>query len=126
NAVAINGVTLADNLPDAVCAIKTTSGSAVTGPVSIPSGATTFNYACAMPSKTTAATAGTNTVTATWNSTSYFGTTGKATGSKAFDFAKVSPKMTDGSVTVVDDHFDLASLEGGNVVTAAQAPKKFE
>ena len=56
----------------------------------------------------------------------YFGTTGKANGSKAFDFAKVSPKVTDGSVTVTDDHFDLAGVEGGNVVTVDQAPKKFE
>ena len=126
NTIAINGVTLSDNLPDAVCAIKTTGGSAVTGPVSIPSGTTTFNYTCAMPSTTTAATAGTNTATATWTPANYFGTTGKATGSKAFDFAKVSPKVTDGSVTVTDDHFDLAGIEGGNVVTADQAPKKFE
>ena len=126
NTIAINGVTLSDNLPDAVCAIKTAGGSAVTGPVSIPSGATTFNYTCVMPSTTTAATAGTNTATATWTPANYFGTTGKATGSKAFDFAKVSPKVTDGSVTVTDDHFDLAGIEGGNVVTADQAPKKFE
>ncbi|MFC5132295.1 VWA domain-containing protein [Paeniglutamicibacter kerguelensis] len=126
NAIAFKDVALSDNLPDAVCAIKTTTGAAVSGPVLIQPGTTTFNYTCAMPSKTTAATAGTNVATATWNSGTYFGTTGKANGSKAFDFAKVSPKVTDGSVTVTDDHFDLAGVEGGNVVTVGQAPKKFE
>ncbi|MFL4476271.1 hypothetical protein ACIPVK_19930, partial [Paeniglutamicibacter sp. MACA_103] len=125
NIAAIDGVTLTDTTPGAVCAIEDSEGTAVTGPVSVPAGTTTFNYTCEMPSGTTAGTAGTNTATATWNAASYYGTDGSASTMKDFSFVGVEPTVTDGSVTVTDSQFNLSTLPGGNIVTAAQAPKSF-
>ncbi|WP_411730787.1 LPXTG cell wall anchor domain-containing protein [Paeniglutamicibacter sp.] len=125
NIAAIDGVTLTDSIPGAVCAIETSEGTAVTGPLSVPAGTTTFNYTCEMPSGTTAGTAGTNTATATWNAASYYGTDGSASTTKDFSFVGVEPTVTDGSVTVTDSKFNLSTLPGGNIVTAAQAPKNF-
>ncbi|WP_220094059.1 LPXTG cell wall anchor domain-containing protein [Arthrobacter sp. AQ5-05] len=126
NAAAINGVTLSDSLPGAQCAIETTGGTAVTGPISIPRGTTNFNYTCEMPAGTTEATAGTNTVKATWDAASYYGTDGEASASKDFTFTGVEPTVTDDKVTVTDNKFDLGMLPGGNEVTAEQASKTFD
>lgn len=126
NDSAIGGVTLAASIPGAVCAIETSAGTAVTGPVSVPAGTTTYKYNCEMPAGTTEASTGTNTVTATWNAASYYGTDGSAGATKAFTFAGVQPTVTDDSVTVTDSKFNLSTLPGGNVVAAGQAPRTFD
>ncbi|MGL3804483.1 prealbumin-like fold domain-containing protein [Paeniglutamicibacter sp. R2-26] len=125
NQSALNAVTLADSLPGATCSISTAGGNTVNGPISIPSGTSTFDYTCAMPAGTNGKTTGTNTATATWNKASYFGTSGQAQGTAGFDFSKVTPTVTDDKVTVTDDKIDLSNLPGGNVVTVAQSPKTF-
>ncbi|OIH84555.1 hypothetical protein BLJ79_10440 [Arthrobacter sp. UCD-GKA] len=125
NSAAINGVTLSDSLPGAECAIETAGGTAVTGPISIPNGTTNFNYTCEMPTGTTAATSGTNTVKANWDAASYFGTDGEASATKDFTFAGVEPTVSDDKVTVTDNNFDLSTLPDGNQVTAAQSSKTF-
>lgn len=126
NTVAINAVTLSDTLPGAQCSISTSAGIPVGAPVSIPVGTSTFRYTCAMPAGTNAATQGINTVTATWNSASYFGTDGEASATKNFTYVGVSPTVTDDSVTVTDTKFDLATIAGGNVVTVASSPRTFD
>ncbi|MDQ0093763.1 DUF7927 domain-containing protein [Paeniglutamicibacter psychrophenolicus] len=126
NSAAINGVTLSDSLPGAQCAIETTGGTPVTGPISIPNGTTNFNYTCEMPAGTTEATAGTNTVKATWDAASYFGTDGEASATKDFTFTGVEPTVTDDKITVTDNKFDLRTLPGGNEVTAEQSSKTFD
>ncbi|NKG21175.1 SpaA isopeptide-forming pilin-related protein [Paeniglutamicibacter terrestris] len=126
NTVAINAVTLSDTLPGAQCSVSTSAGISVGAPVSIPVGTSTFRYTCAMPAGTNAATQGINTVTATWSSASYFGTSGQAVATRSFTFVGVSPTVTDGSVTVTDTEFDLATIAGGNVVTVASSPRTFD
>lgn len=125
NTIAIENVTLRDELAGATCVIKDAQSETVTGSLTVPSGESKFSYTCDMSEETSASSAGINTVTATWTKADYFGTSGKATGSDAYDFAKVAPKVTDESIIVKDTNFDLATLVGGNVVTVKQAPKTF-
>ena len=125
NSIAIKGVALTDQLEGATCVIKDAQGKTVTDSITVPSGGSNFSYTCEMPKETSATSAGTNTVTATWTKVDYFGTSGTAKGDATYDFSKVTPTVTDASITVTDDKFDLTTIEGGNAVSVDQSPKSF-
>ncbi len=124
NSVAVAGVTITDSLPGATCTVVD-GQTPVTGPVTIPASGKDFGYTCAMGAGTTATSTGTNTVDLSWTAGSYYGTTGSASGSKGFDFATATPSVSDGSVTVTDDKYDLSTYPGGNVVQATDGPTTF-
>lgn len=124
NDTAMTGVSLVDQLDGANCVISA-GGSPITNPLTIQPGETSFTYECDLPEGTSAGSAGTNTVTATWDAEDYYGTDGQASDSAGYDFAEVSPTVTDDEVTVNDSEFDLAGIEGGNTVTVADSPKTF-
>jgi len=124
NDTAMTGVSLVDQLDGANCVISA-GGSPITNPLTIQPGETSFTYECDLPEGTSAGSAGTNTVTATWDAEDYYGTDGQASASAGYDFAEVSPTVTDDEVTVTDSEFDLSGIEGGNTVTVADSPKTF-
>ncbi|MHC6175303.1 prealbumin-like fold domain-containing protein [Glutamicibacter sp. X7] len=124
NDVAVDGVSLSDELDGAQCTISR-AGEPIGDTVSVAPGENQFSYECDLPDSTTAESAGTNTVSATWDADAYYGTTGTAEGSADYDFSAVNPNITDGEVTVTDDHYDLSTLPGGNVVHVSEAPKSF-
>ena len=124
NDAAISGVTLTDQLDGANCVISA-GGSPISNPVTVDPGETVYTYTCDLPEETSASSSGTNTVSATWNADAYYGTDGEASASADYDFATVTPTVTDDEVTVTDSEFDLSSVEGGNVVTVADSPKTF-
>jgi large repetitive protein len=113
NSVPITGVDVTDAVGATSCTV--TGGKDATIPAN---GSKKFAYTCSLPGAT-ASTKGTNTATATWDASSWFGTSGSAEGSKAFDFAAATPSVTDGSVTVTDSQYDLS--EGGTKSTVVQA-----
>ncbi|HSJ22130.1 MAG TPA: hypothetical protein VK964_16295, partial [Nocardioidaceae bacterium] len=113
NSVPFTGVDVTDAVGATSCSV--TGGQDATIPAN---GSKKFAYTCSLPGAT-ASTTGTNTATATWDASSWFGTDGSAEGSKAFDFAAATPSVTDGSVTVTDSQFDLT--EGGTESTVVQA-----
>ncbi len=124
NDTAMTGVSLVDQLDGANCVISL-SGSPITNPVTVQPGENVYTYECDMPEGTSATSAGTNTVRATWDADAYYGTDGEASATADYDFASVAPTVTDEQVTVTDSEFDLSGLEGGNTVTAGQSPKTF-
>lgn len=70
--------------------------------VSVPaSGSVDLSYTCTY-SSAPAPAAGTNTATATWDSTAASTPDGSTTGTKGFDFATASPTIVNGSVHVSD------------------------
>jgi large repetitive protein len=113
NSVPFTGVDVTDAVGATSCSV--TGGQDATIPAN---GSKKFAYTCSLPGAT-ASTTGTNTATATWDASSWFGTDGSAEGSKAFDFAAATPSVTDGSVTVTDSQYDLT--EGGTKSTVVQA-----
>ncbi|MBY9074013.1 hypothetical protein K1X13_04170 [Nocardioides sp. WL0053] len=114
NQVPVTGVRLSDAIPGATCAVTGAGGT-----VTVQPGTTGFDYSCTMPAGTTADTSGTNTATATWDASAYYGTSGAATGSAGFEFATATPDTSDGRVTVTDDRYDLT--RGGTVDTVVRA-----
>ncbi len=120
NAGTMSGVTLRASVPGATCVVDGAGGA-----LDVPPGSHSYAYSCAMPPGTTASTAGASTVTATWSAGDYYGSSGSASSTTAFDFASVTPTTTDASVTVTDDHLDLGTLPGGNVVHAVDGPRTF-
>ncbi|MFC9936010.1 LPXTG cell wall anchor domain-containing protein [Glutamicibacter sp. NPDC127525] len=124
NDTAMSGITLADQLDGANCVISA-GGSPIANPVTIQPGENSFTYECDLPEGTSASSAGTNTVSATWDPEAYYGTDGQASASAGYDFASVSPTVTDEEVTVTDSEIDLSGIAGGNTVTAGESPKSF-
>ncbi|WP_431492858.1 prealbumin-like fold domain-containing protein [Glutamicibacter sp.] len=124
NDTAMAGVTLVDQLDGANCVISA-GGTPIANPVTIQPGENSFTYECDLPEGTSATSAGTNTVSATWDPDAYYGTDGQASGSADYDFASVSPTVTDDEVTVTDSEIDLSGIAGGNTVTAGESPKTF-
>ncbi len=124
NDTAMTGVSLVDQLDGANCVISL-SGSPITNPVTVQPGENVYTYECELPEGTSATSAGTNAVSATWDADAYYGTDGEASATADYDFASVAPTVTDEEVTVTDSEFDLSGLEGGNTVTAGQSPKTF-
>lgn len=124
NDASMSGVTLADQLNGANCVISL-GGSPISNPVTVAPGETVYTYSCDLPDTTSASSSGTNTVSATWDADLYYGTDGEATASADYDFATVTPTVTDDEVTVTDSEFDLSSVEGGNIVTVEDSPKTF-
>ncbi|MDN5726943.1 MAG: VWA domain-containing protein, partial [Propionibacteriales bacterium] len=120
NPVPFTDVTVDDQLPGATCSVD--GGTGLTIPAN---GKRELTYTCTV-NEGTPTTSDTNTATATWSSADHRGTTGTASGTRAVDFAQVTPDTTDEQVTVTDDQFDLSTLEGGNVVTATAGPRTFQ
>ena len=120
NATTVAGVQLADTLPGGTCTIDKPAG-----PVSVAKGTSTYDYSCVMPGAT-ASTTGTNTATATWDKAAYYGTSGTASGTAGFDFAKATPTETDATATVTDTQVDLdGTSPDGVVVKASDGPRTF-
>ena len=101
NDTAIAGVSLADSLPGGTCTIDEPGG-----PLTIEKGSRTFDYSCVLPNAT-ATTKGTNTATATWDASAFYGTDGSASGTKSFDFADAEVDTTDETASVTDTQIDL-------------------
>jgi hypothetical protein len=120
NETTISGVTLTDTLPGGTCTVNKPAGL-----LTIPKGTSTFAYSCELPGAT-ATTKGTNTATATWDASTYYGTDGSATGTKSFDFADAQKVVTDQTATVTDTQIDLDDeVPGGAVVEAGDGPRTF-
>ena len=120
NQTTISGVQLTDSLPAATCTIDKPAGA-----VSIPKGTSTFDYSCVLPGAT-ASTTGTNTATASWDKTAYYGTSGSASGQAGFDFADAKLTVTDATATVTDTQVDLdGTSPDGVVVKAVDGPRTF-
>ncbi|HEX6486990.1 MAG TPA: LPXTG cell wall anchor domain-containing protein [Nocardioidaceae bacterium] len=122
NNVAISGVTVSASAFGAACTLYD-GGAEVTGPVSIPAGGTSLTYTCAMGAGVGSTTAGTVTVGLSWSAEANYGTSGAATGSTDFDFATVTPTVTDDSVTLTDSHYDFENHPAGNVLRATGGPR---
>ncbi|HSE09778.1 MAG TPA: LPXTG cell wall anchor domain-containing protein [Nocardioidaceae bacterium] len=120
NPVAFTGVDVTDTIAGGNCSVKDGQD------IRVPANSTVdLDYTCSMPDAT-ATTRGTNTATATWKASDWYGTDGSAKGSRSFDFADAKTTVSDGSVRVSDDQFDLS--EGGAVdteVKAADGPRTF-
>jgi hypothetical protein len=95
------------NVTDAVdnggtCSV--TNGTGVTVP---KSGLVTLDYSCTYSS---APNPGTNTATATWDKAAASTPDGSATGTASVDFSKATVTVKNGTITVVDDQANPATL----------------
>jgi len=124
NDVAITGVTVRASASGSACTLYD-GGAEVSGPVTIPAGGTTLTYTCALGAGVGSTTAGTVTANLSWPKEANYGTSGAATGSAAFDFATVTPTVTDDSVTLTDSHYDFSNHTVGNVVRASEGRRTF-
>ncbi len=112
NDVAFTGVDVLDSLPAGTCTVTGGTDATVGANDSL-----TLAYSCA-PTAATAATTGTNTVTATWSTAAFPGTSGTATATADFDFADAEITEVDRFVTVTDSDYDLSTYPGGNTFDA--------
>lgn len=126
NDASMSGVTLADQLDGASCVIAA-GGSPISNPITVAPGESVYMYECDLPEGTSATSSGTNTVAATWDAEAYYGTDGEANASAEYDFASVTPTITDETVTVTDD---MTNAEGEpkvlGEVNVMQSPQLFE
>ncbi|MEE6287518.1 hypothetical protein V2J52_07620 [Georgenia sp. MJ173] len=113
NDIAISGVDVSDSLvdlPGATCAVTNGTGLTIDA-----GGSYDLHYSCTVIGAT-AATAGVNTATATWDAADYPGTTGTATTTADFDFAAAEPRVTDDVVVVTDTEIELEDYDDGTQV----------
>ncbi|MEE6283076.1 hypothetical protein [Georgenia sp. MJ170] len=113
NDIAISGVDVTDSLvdlPGATCAVTNGTGLTIDA-----GGSYDLHYSCTVIGAT-AATAGVNTATATWDAADYPGTTGTATTTADFDFAAAEPRVTDDVVVVTDTAIELEDYDDGTQV----------
>ena len=124
NDVPVTGVDIdLDDLPGGVCTL--TDGSDVTVAAN---GTHTASYSCDLPGAGEG-TAGTSSVTASWDVVQLPGTTGAATATADFDFADAEISVTDAAVVVSDTEISLVDYDDGvqvgNVVTVVSGPAVF-
>ena len=114
NGFDVSSVNVTDTIDNnGICNV--TNGSNVTVPAN---GSLPLSYTCTFTSNPGS---GTNTATATWDSTTYNTPDGSANGTANYDFSAVNPKVVDGSVSVTD------TLGGtlGTVSYTDSSPKTF-
>lgn len=120
NAVAVTGVDVRDSLDHAGCTVADGTGRTVPAQGSI-----VLDYTCADPAGAPTGT-GTNTATATWDASRYPGSSGRATGSAAYDYAAATVTTTHGRALVTDSMVDIDGTGGNGVVLeAADGPRTF-
>ncbi|MDY0910334.1 LPXTG cell wall anchor domain-containing protein [Microbacterium sp. CFBP9034] len=123
NAVDVPLDTLTDKIGDTSCALV------LPADLEVPAdGTLTVNYTCTLPNATSS-TSGTNVASVTWDEEELLGTSGTASGSKAFSFANaVITDLNAKTITVLDDKTNPGSeVElGEHTWTANGATEDFE